>query len=76
MASASILEDGNQNGLKLKNILQNNKVVFIVDDLISANPRTPVGLEVKGIAEILRGDDYVKIVPLKKSRCGLDERSC
>ena len=47
-------------------------MAFVVDDLISANPWAPVGLEVKGIAEILRGDDYVKIVPLKKSRWGLE----
>ncbi len=29
-------------------------------------------LEVKGLAEILRGNDYVKIVPLKKSSWGLE----
>jgi pyridoxamine 5'-phosphate oxidase family protein len=61
-----------KNSLKFKNILQNNKVAFVVDDLISANPWTPIGLEVKGIAEILREDDYVKIVPLKKSSWGLE----
>jgi hypothetical protein len=44
MASASALEDGNSSvlyhSLKFKNILQ-NKVGFVVDDLISANPWTP-----------------------------------
>ena len=48
-----------KNSLKFKNIQQNNKVAF-------------VGLEVKGLAEILRGNDYVKIVPLKKSSWGLE----
>jgi hypothetical protein len=41
--------------------------------LVSVNPWTPRGIEIKGIAEILRGDDYVKIVPKKKSSWGLDE---
>jgi pyridoxamine 5'-phosphate oxidase family protein len=54
-----------KNSLKFKNILQNNKVAFVVDDLISDNPWTPIGLEVKGIAEILRVGDYVKIMPQK-----------
>jgi pyridoxamine 5'-phosphate oxidase family protein len=54
-----------KNSLNFKNILQNNKVAFVVDDLISDNPWTPIGLEVKGIAEILRGGDYVKIMPQK-----------
>ena len=57
---------------KVQKYTQNNKVAFVVDDLISANPWAPGGLEVKGIAEILRGDDYVKIVPLKKSSWGLE----
>ena len=26
---------------------------------------------IKGVAEILRGDDYVKIVPKKKSKLGI-----
>ena len=35
-----------KNSPKFKNLLQ-NKVAFVVDDLISANPWTPVGLEVR-----------------------------
>jgi pyridoxamine 5'-phosphate oxidase family protein len=61
-----------KNSLKFKNIQQNNKVAFVVDDLLSVNPWAPRGLEVKGLAEILRGNDYVKIVPLKKSSWGLE----
>ncbi len=60
-----------KNSLKFKNILQNNKVSFVVDDLVSVKPWTPRGIEIRGIAEILRGNDYVKIVPLKKSSWGL-----
>lgn len=56
-----------KNSLKFKNIQQNNKVAFVVDDLLSVNPWAPRGLEVKGLAEILRGNDYVKIVPLNQA---------
>ena len=62
-----------KDSLKFRNILQNNKIALVVDDLVSVNPWTPRGIEIKGIAEILRGDDYVKIVPKKKSSWGLDE---
>ena len=58
--------------LKFRNILQNNKVAFVVDDLVSVNPWAPRGIEIKGIAEILRGKDYVKIVPFKKSSWGFE----
>jgi len=59
-----------KNSLKFKNILKNNKVAFVVDDLISITPWKPRGIEIRGIAEILRGSDYVKIVPFKKLSWG------
>ena len=59
-----------KNSLKFKNILKNNKVAFVVDDLISVTPWKPRGMEIKGIAEILRGNDYIKIIPKKKSSWG------
>src|SRR5919112_5657775 len=46
-----------KNSLKFKNILKNNKVAFVVDDLISITPWKPRGIEIRGIAEILRGND-------------------
>ncbi|MDQ4073348.1 MAG: PPOX class F420-dependent oxidoreductase [Thermoproteota archaeon] len=61
-----------KNSLKFKNILQNNKVAFVIDDLVSINPWKPRGIEIKGIAEILRGNDYVKIIPSKKSSWGIN----
>ena len=60
--------------LKFKNILQNNKVAFVVDDLVSVNPWKPRGVEIRGIAEILRGNDYVKIVPMKKLSWGINDK--
>jgi pyridoxamine 5'-phosphate oxidase family protein len=59
-----------KNSLKFKNILKNNKVAFVVDDLISITPWKPRGIEVRGMAEILRGNDYIKIVPFKKLSWG------
>jgi pyridoxamine 5'-phosphate oxidase family protein len=59
-----------KNSLKFKNILKNNKVAFVVDDLISITPWKPRGIEIRGIAEILRGNDYIKIVPFKKLSWG------
>jgi pyridoxamine 5'-phosphate oxidase family protein len=61
-----------ENSLKFRNILQNNKVAFVVDDLVSVNPWIARGVEIKGIAEVLRGKDYVKIVPFKKSSWGFE----
>jgi hypothetical protein len=40
--------------------------------LVSVNPWVPRGVEIKGIAEILRGKDYVKIVPFKKTSWGFE----
>lgn len=60
-----------KNSLKFRNIQYNNKVAFVVDDLVSINPWSPRGIEIKGVAEIMRGDDYVKIIPIKKFSWGL-----
>ncbi len=46
----------------------------MVDDLVSANPWKPGGIEIRGIAEILRGNDYVKIVPMKKLSWGMNDK--
>ena len=59
-----------KNSLKFRNILNNNKVAFVVDDLISVTPWKPRGIEIRGLAEILRGNDYVKIIPFKKLSWG------
>jgi pyridoxamine 5'-phosphate oxidase family protein len=73
MAIISYFDGWNlKNTLEFRNIKQNSKIAFVVDDLLPVNPWTPRRLEIKGIAEILRGNDYVKIVPLKKSSWGLE----
>jgi len=57
--------------LKFRHILKNNKVAMVVDDLVSINPWVPRGIEIRGITEILRGEDYVRIIPVKKTSWGL-----
>ncbi|MGB7952913.1 MAG: PPOX class F420-dependent oxidoreductase [Candidatus Nitrosopolaris sp.] len=63
-----------EKSLKFRNILQNNKVAFVVDNLVSVDPWRVSGVEIKGIAEINKrdGNEYVKITPLRKSSWGLE----
>lgn len=44
---------------------------MVVDDLLSVNPWVPRGIEIRGITEILRGEDYVRIIPVRKTSWGL-----
>ena len=66
-----------EKSLKFRNIRQNNKVAFVVDDLVSVDPWRVSGVEIKGIAEINKrnGNEYVKITPLRKSSWGLEGRA-
>jgi pyridoxamine 5'-phosphate oxidase family protein len=63
-----------EKSLKFRNIRQNNKVAFVVDNLVSVDPWRVSGVEIKGIAEINKrnGNEYVKITPLRKSSWGLE----
>jgi len=65
-----------EKSLKFRNIRQNNKVAFVVDNLVSVDPWRVSGVEIKGIAEINKrnGNEYVKITPLRKSSWGLEGR--
>ena len=58
---------------KYRNIQQNCKVAFIVDDIVSVIPWHPRGIEIQGVAEILEenGRPYVRITPLRKISWGL-----
>ena len=60
-----------KHSLKFRHILKNNKVAMVVDDLVSINPWVPRGIEIRGITEVLRGEDYVRIIPIKKASWGL-----
>jgi pyridoxamine 5'-phosphate oxidase family protein len=63
-----------EKSLKFRNIRQNNKVAFVVDDLVSVDPWRVSGVEIKGIAKITKrnGNEYVKITPTRKSSWGLE----
>jgi len=58
---------------KFRNILDNNRVAFVVDDFASTNPWRPRGIEVRGVAEKMDCDGTlcVRIVPLRKVSWGL-----
>lgn len=59
--------------LKYKHIARNQRVAFVVDDVVSVSPWRARGVEVRGLAEVLqeRGRPYVRITPLTKVSWGL-----
>ena len=60
--------------LKFRNIQENPKVAFVVDDLVSVNPWNPRGIEIRGVAETVRkdGDLNIRITPVAKASWGRD----
>ena len=64
--------------LKYKNVLENPKASFVIDDLISREPFRPRMLKVRGPAEIVdhKGyagpGKYIRIKPVHKSSFGID----
>jgi pyridoxamine 5'-phosphate oxidase family protein len=61
-----------ERSLKFRNLLENRKVAFVVDDVVSVSPWRPRGVEVRGVAEIGRegGRSYVRVAPLVKRSWG------
>ncbi len=62
--------------LKYRNLLGNNKVAFVVDDIVSTNPWRVRGVELRGTAEPVRGEGgaaLVKVVPSAVRSWGLEE---
>jgi len=61
--------------LKFRNIMRNNKVAFVVDDLVSMRPWRVRGIEIRGIAEKVECDEgrvCVRITPTRKVSWGLE----
>ncbi len=58
--------------VKFRNIRKNNRVALVVDDLVSASPWTPRGLQIRGTAEVQENNDglFVKITPPRKVSWG------
>jgi len=61
--------------LKYRNLVGNNKVAFVVDEVVSASPWRVRGVEVRGVAEPVQSEDglpLVKIRPLAVRSWGLE----
>jgi pyridoxamine 5'-phosphate oxidase family protein len=64
-----------QRTLKFRNILRNDKVAFVVDDLVSTRPWRVRGIEIRGIAEKVECEEgrlCVRITPTRKVSWGLE----
>jgi pyridoxamine 5'-phosphate oxidase family protein len=60
--------------LKFRNLAANNKVAFVVDEVVSTNPWKVRGVEVRGHAEVFQSEQgvtFVRIVPDKVRSWGL-----
>ncbi len=60
--------------LKFRNLSANNKVAFVVDEIVSTSPWRVRGVELRGRAEVIREDQgglFVRIVPTKVRSWGL-----
>jgi len=60
--------------IKFRNIQENHKVAFVVDDLASVDPWNPRGVEIKGVAETIHKDGNlsIRITPVTKASWGRD----
>ena len=54
-----------EKSLKFKNLVANNKVAFVVDEIVSTHPWKVKGLEVRGAAEPYRVDGVVTMVRIR-----------
>ncbi len=62
--------------LKYRNMMANNKVAFVVDDIVSTNPWTVRGVEIRGRAEPVVSKDgvtIIRIIPLNIRSWGLGD---
>jgi pyridoxamine 5'-phosphate oxidase family protein len=63
-----------EKSLKFRNMMSNQKVAFVVDEIVSTRPWRVRGLEVRGTAEPIRGTEGVtgvRIIPLNIRSWGL-----
>jgi pyridoxamine 5'-phosphate oxidase family protein len=60
--------------LKFRNLMANNKVAFVVDDVVSTSPWKVRGVEIRGSAERVTSTDgvtMIRIIPLNIRSWGL-----
>ncbi|HMD78733.1 MAG TPA: PPOX class F420-dependent oxidoreductase [Nitrososphaerales archaeon] len=63
-----------EKSLKFRNMMSNQKVAFVVDEIVSTRPWRVRGLEVRGRAEPIRGSEGVtgvRIIPVNIRSWGL-----
>ena len=60
---------------KYKNVAENGRVAFVVDDLASTNPWRPRCVEIRGRAEatVVDGTPIIRITPERVISFGIDE---
>ena len=61
--------------LKYRNLMANNRVAFVVDDVVSAKPWRVRGIEIRGRAELVTSKDdvsMIRIIPLNIRSWGLE----
>ena len=61
--------------LKYRNLMSNDKVAFVVDDIVSTKPWKVRGIEIRGRAELVSSKDgvsMIRIIPLNIRSWGLE----
>jgi pyridoxamine 5'-phosphate oxidase family protein len=61
--------------LKYRNLVSNDKVAFVVDDIVSTKPWKVRGVEIRGRAELMstkEGVSTIRIIPLNIRSWGLE----
>lgn len=62
--------------LKFRNLMANNKVAFVVDEIVSTRPWRVRGIEIRGRAEPVHGENGVtgvRIIPVNIRSWGLED---
>jgi pyridoxamine 5'-phosphate oxidase family protein len=61
--------------LKFRNMMANNRVAFVVDDIVSTKPWKVRGVEIRGRAEPVQSDEgvtMIRIIPVNIRSWGLE----
>ncbi|HUI23138.1 MAG TPA: PPOX class F420-dependent oxidoreductase [Nitrososphaerales archaeon] len=61
--------------LKYRNLISNDKVAFVVDDIVSTKPWKVRGVEIRGKAELVASKDgmsMIRVIPLNIRSWGLE----
>jgi pyridoxamine 5'-phosphate oxidase family protein len=70
-----ITGEGFEKSYKFKNAKENPRIAFVVDS-VKLSPWSPMGIELRGIANVVtlgNGKKGIELIPIKKASWGLDE---